>query len=140
MGKARKSQRLIDRYPHLCFLHIPHLRLDFYTVKLRDCDDYPHGDVIMAEVEGEHVHEWADSDGYLGGDSWETPSDMPGFAYAMPCNHAGLVAELEAEGYVLDLSEYNEPIDNCRDADCHDPECPWPRVPKGETLPLEGVR
>lgn len=85
------------------------LQKDRLTVKLCTMGDYPHADTVMAEVQGLNAHAWADHDGYIAGSSWETPRDMPGFAYAMPCNHAGLVNELRAEGYVLDLSEYSEP-------------------------------
>lgn len=100
-------------------------RKDRLVVKLSDLDDYPHGDVVLAEVSGPGAHAWADSDQSIGGSSWETPSDMPDMAYAMPCNHAGLVAELRKEGYRLDLSEYSEPVALCADCDCTDPECGW---------------
>lgn len=124
MGHARATRRLMARYPDLAVEHIPWQRTDWMTVRLRNSDDYPHGDMVMAEVEGPDAHRWADHDGYIGGSSWETPRDMTGFA-AMLCNHSGLVAELRAAGYDLDLSEYSEPIQSCDDADCEDPECPY---------------
>ena len=80
-----------------------------YTVKLSTMNDYPHADVVMAEVTGRWAHAWAENDGYIAGDSWETAKDMPHFAYAMPCNSTTLVDELRKEGYTLDLSEYSEP-------------------------------
>jgi hypothetical protein len=94
------------------------------VVKLSTLDDYPHNDVVLAEVRGWGAHEWADWDGYINGDSWETARDMPGYAYAMPGNHAGLVEELRAEGYELDLSEYEEFNKDCEDVGCEDEECP----------------
>ncbi len=86
-------------------------RKDRLTVKLSnsESEDAQVGGWVMAEIEGDFAHEWAESDGSIGGSSWETASDMPDFAYAMPCNHAGLVEELRKEGYVLDLSEYLTP-------------------------------
>ena len=62
----------------------------------------------MVEVHDTFAHEWADSDQTIDGSSWETARDMPGFAYTIICNRPGLVAELEAEGYRLNLSQYHE--------------------------------
>jgi len=79
------------------------------TVCPKGCDPSAIGRNVTAYAEGPYAHEWADWDGYIAGSSWETPSDMPGTAYACPCDHPGLVAELRAEGYKLDLSDYEDP-------------------------------
>ena len=81
---------------------------DRLTVKLSMCDDYPHGDVCMAVVEGRWAEAWAEHDQTIAGDSWENP-DGDDFVYAMPCNSATLVDELKAEGYSVDASEWSEP-------------------------------
>jgi len=77
------------------------------TVKLSNLD----GDdgCVLAEVSGWGAHPWARWDQTITGSRWETPHDMPGVAYAMPCNDPGLVGELNAEGYDLALSEYSPP-------------------------------
>ena len=77
------------------------------AVKLSNLD----GDdgCVLAEVRGWGAHAWAEWDQTLAGSTWEGPRDMPGYAYAMPVDHAGLVGELSAEGYDLDLSEYSRP-------------------------------
>lgn len=64
---------------------------------------------VLATVRGWGAHEWARWDQSIGGSDWETPRDMPGFAYAMPGNYPNLVSDLRAEGYKLDLSEYTAP-------------------------------
>lgn len=90
--------------------HDEAIRKDRLTVRLSiPGDNEAHRDVCFAIVEGDNAHVWADHDQTIAGDSWECASDMPGTAYAMPVNHPGLVAELQAEGYKLDISEYDEP-------------------------------
>lgn len=59
-----------------------------------------------AEVHDPYAHQWADNDQCIDGSSWETASDMPGFAYTILTDRPSLVEELRAEGYSLDLSEY----------------------------------
>ena len=41
------------------------------------------------------------------GTRWEAPRDT-GIAYAVVCDHPGLVKELTAEGYELDLDGYKD--------------------------------
>jgi hypothetical protein len=72
------------------------------------CQGTKRDPCAIAEVSGPFAQEWADWDGHIGGSSWDTPSDMPDFAYAMPCDYPGLVEALRAEGYELDLSNYEE--------------------------------
>lgn len=76
-----------------------------FTVKLSNVDGDDVG--VLATVRGWGAHEWARWDQTIAGSRWETPRDMPGFAYAMPCNDPGLADELNAEGYDIDLSEYS---------------------------------
>jgi hypothetical protein len=52
--------------------------------------------------------EAADEDGSIDGCNWETPSDMD-VAYASIMDRPTLVADLEAQGYEVDDSEYWEP-------------------------------
>ena len=52
--------------------------------------------------------EAAKLDQSIAGAMWEAPGDMD-IAYAMPTDHAELVAELEEQGYELDLDEYCPP-------------------------------
>lgn len=98
---------------------------DRFMVRLKTMGDYPHNDTLMAEVSGRGSDTWADSDGYIGGSSWETPRDMPGFAYAMPGNYPGLVSDLRKEGYKLNLSEYEEVEPSCKKCGCTDRDCGW---------------
>lgn len=123
------------------------VRKDRLRVKLSTMDDYPHRDIVLAEVRGWGAHEWAEWDGYIGGDSWETAKDMPGYAYAMPVNSDTLVEELLAEGYVLDLSDYDTPEESCEACDCEDEHCgfrPEDELPYFNPaqllLPFEGCR
>jgi len=51
---------------------------------------------------------WAKEDQTIAGERWES-ADGDDFAYAMPADHPGLVAELEKEGYTLNLDEYSPP-------------------------------
>lgn len=73
-------------------------------VKLTNCD----GDEtsVLATVEGPGAQKWAENDMSISGSSWETPHDMPNVAYAMIADYPGLVNDLRAEGYKLDVSEY----------------------------------
>lgn len=130
--KATTSTRIKDRSPRAkakqpVARRAVKKRTDIgaFTVKLSTMDDYPHNDVVMAEVSGRGADKWADNDQYIAGSSWETPRDMPNFAYAMPVNHDGLVAELRKEGYKLDLSEYEVPEKLCKEVGCTDRECGW---------------
>jgi hypothetical protein len=77
------------------------------TVKLTNLDSDASG--VLAEVRGWGAHEWARWDQTIAGSSWETARDMPGYAYTILVNDPGLVRELRAEGYALELSEYSEP-------------------------------
>ena len=77
------------------------------TVKLTNLDGDDFG--VLAKVQGWGAHEWARWDQTIAGSSWETPRDMPGYGYTILANYPGLVKELRAEGYALDLSEYSEP-------------------------------
>ena len=119
MGKHSKKARRAERRHYREWL-----AKDRLTVRLTMLDDYPHGDIVMAEVHGRGAEEWADHDQTIAGDTWEGTGD-DSFVYAMPCNHAGLVEELRAEGYSLDLSEYQEPESDCESVDCTDKECGW---------------
>ena len=58
------------------------------------CDDYRH-----AEGFANH-HKTID------GSSWETARDLGGLVYTSTYNHPGLIDDLRAEGYNLDLSVY----------------------------------
>jgi len=60
---------------------------------------------VMATCDDQAAARW---DQTISGAQWEIPSDMD-IAYAMPLDHAGLVAELEKDGYELDTSEYCPP-------------------------------
>lgn len=95
-----------------------------FVVKLSNID----GDdvCVLAEVRGWGAHAWAEWDQTIGGSSWETARDLPGYAYAMPVNHAGLAEELGAEGYDLDLSEYSPPDERADEGD--DPDREWARA------------
>lgn len=44
----------------------------------------------------------------IAGSLWECPSDMD-IAYAMPCDHPGLLEELKAEGYDINDDDYSPP-------------------------------
>lgn len=50
----------------------------------------------------------AADDGYIDGSTWETPRDM-NEAYTFLTNRPTIVAELTAEGYDVDASEYSPP-------------------------------
>lgn len=76
-----------------------------YTVSLDNLDD--REGCVMVTASGHGAGAWAKRQQSIGGSSWER--DGSDFAYAMPCDHAGLVAELEAEGYVLNLDDYSPP-------------------------------
>lgn len=76
-----------------------------FTVKLDNLDD--RDGAVMATVSGRGAGRWAKNDQSIGGSMWE--SDDENFAYAMPVDHPGLVAELEKEGYDLDLDDYSPP-------------------------------
>lgn len=63
---------------------------------------------VLATVSGPGAYKWATDDQSIGGSRWEM-GENDAFAYAMPGDHAGLVAELENEGYTLNLDEYSPP-------------------------------
>ena len=50
----------------------------------------------------------ARDDQSIAGSHWEAPGDMS-IAYAIVCDHADLLADLEREGYSVDDSEYCAP-------------------------------
>lgn len=78
-------------------------------VKLTPHPDYPNGSVLIAEVRGWGAWEWAHSDQSIASNRWETPPDLPGYAYSVISNHPDLVTELRYEGYVIDLKDYPNP-------------------------------
>lgn len=88
-----------------------HFELDWpeecRTVHLSNTEDDPTQ--VMCEVQQTYAADWADDDRYIEGSTWETPSDMPGFAYTIIMWHPGLTEDLELQGYKLDLSEYSDP-------------------------------
>ena len=59
MSKARQKSRLIRDFPALQAEHIPWRRTDYAVVHLKSCGDYPHGDVVYAEVWDERAEDWA---------------------------------------------------------------------------------
>ncbi len=78
---------------------------DGYTVSLDNLDD--REGAVMVTASGSGAGQWAKRMQSIGGSMWER--DGSDFAYAMPTDHPGLVAELEAEGYVLNLDDYSPP-------------------------------
>lgn len=66
---------------------------------------------ITLSVSAPYADIWADWDQSIEGSSWETPSDMPHFAYACTIDHHGLIASLRKDGYTLDLTEYEGECD-----------------------------
>lgn len=87
-----------------------HFELDWpeecRTVYLYNMNDDPTQ--VMCQVKQTYAADWADDDQTIDGSSWETPPDMPGFAYTIIMDRQGLAEELESQGYVLDQSEYSE--------------------------------
>jgi hypothetical protein len=55
-----------------------------------------------------HAEAWANRHQTADGSSWETADDLGGLVYNITYDHPGLIADLESEGYDLDLSEYTE--------------------------------
>jgi hypothetical protein len=84
-----------------------HYELEPITVHLDNLDD--RDGCVMVTVSGPGAHAWAMEDQTIAGARWE--GDRDDFAYAMPADHPGLVAELESEGYTLNLDEYSPPED-----------------------------
>jgi hypothetical protein len=64
-------------------------------------------DAVVAFVDGPGATAWAKDDQTISGSRWE--SDGPDFAYAILSDHPGLLAELEHEGYELNLDAYSPP-------------------------------
>lgn len=62
------------------------------------------GEALTATVSGPGAAEWAKFQQSIAGSHWEADSD--GFAYAMPEDHPGILAEIEAEGYVVNDDAY----------------------------------
>ena len=83
--------------------HVEHPHFVVHLDNLEDRDG-----AVMASVSGKGARAWAENQQSIGGSSWEGAGDDH-YAYAMPTDHPGLVAELEKEGYELDLSEYTPP-------------------------------
>lgn len=84
-----------------------HYELEPFTVHLDNLDD--RDGCVMATVSGPGALKWAkEEDRSIAGAMWES-GDSDDFAYAMPGDHIGLVAELENEGYTLNLDEYSPP-------------------------------
>lgn len=50
---------------------------------------------------------WADRHQSIDGSSWETARDLDGLVYTITYDRPGLIADLRAEGYTLDLSDYD---------------------------------
>ncbi len=69
-----------------------------------DCSGTGKDPCVLITVTAPFADQWADSDQYVAGATWERLDDHQ--IYAMPVDHPGLVAELRAEGYRLDLSNY----------------------------------
>lgn len=74
-------------------------------IKLDNLDCDPESALIFANYPG--AAEAAIDDQVVAGTRWETNGDD--FAYAIVCDHPGLLAELEGEGYEVDSSEYCPP-------------------------------
>lgn len=55
---------------------------------------------------------WANRHQTADGSYWETAPDLDGLVYNIVYDRPTLIAELEAEGYTLDLSEYSPDSDN----------------------------
>lgn len=71
-------------------------------IKLRELDSYDSRDCVLVETAD---REGAMNDQSILGCSWEVPADMS-IAYAIIERDADLVSKLEAEGYIIDASEY----------------------------------
>lgn len=69
------------------------------------CDGVIHHSVLVT-VSAPFAELWADSDQYIDGSTWETCGSDE--IYTILSARPGLAAELEAEGYKLDHSEYCE--------------------------------
>lgn len=128
MSRARQLRRLGRRYPNLRPLQPEDI--GYYTVRLEPCGDYPHRDMMYGFVRGEHAERWADAQGYMDGDTWESTGGNE--VYVMICNvahvgesEAGIdpVDRWRAEGYVLDLSDHEDFESSCESCDCKDPKC-----------------
>jgi hypothetical protein len=85
---------------------LEHYGLEPFTVYLDNLDD--REGCVMCEVHGQGALRWAKGDQTIAGCRWEG-ADRDDFAYAMPMDHPGLVAELEKEGYRLNLEAYSAP-------------------------------
>jgi hypothetical protein len=83
-----------------------HYEIEPFTVYLDNLED--RDGCVMATVSGPGALKWAKEDQTIAGERWES-ADGDDFAYAMPADHPGLVAELEKEGYTLNLDEYSPP-------------------------------
>lgn len=73
------------------------------------CPHHPEAEctrTVTLTVTAPFAEIWADWDQTIVGNSWETPRDMPDFAYAHAIDHPGLIADLRINGYALNLAEY----------------------------------
>lgn len=86
-----------------------HYELEPFVVHLDNLED--RDGCVMATVSGPGALQWAKEDQTIAGERWES-ADGDDFAYALPTDHPGLVAELEKEGYTLNLDEYSPPEDS----------------------------
>jgi hypothetical protein len=75
-----------------------------FVVKL---DNMDQDDAVVATVNARGAAAWAKNYQNIAGNRWE--SDGPDFAYAILSDYPGLVAELQKDGYELDLDEYSPP-------------------------------
>lgn len=68
-------------------------------------DNLDHHGAVMIYCNSQIL---ATHDQSIAGSMWECPGDMD-VAYAMPCDHPGLLEELKSEGYVINEDNYSPP-------------------------------
>jgi len=90
-----------------------HYELEPFTVHLDNLEG--RDGCVMATVSGPGALKWAKDDQTIAGERWES-ADGDDFAYAMPVDHPGLVADLEKEGYTLNLDNYTPPVADPEDS------------------------
>lgn len=101
-----------DRRSEVVLLWMSHYEIewpkDLYEIRLDNQGDDPTQ--ITADVQGPYADEWCDATGSLDGGTWEC-ADGPTFCYDILSWRPGLIDELVAEGYDLNLDCYGEPDD-----------------------------
>jgi len=92
-------------------------KIDGVTVDVSNTSDDDGPMRIDFVVRDRIAEAWADREGDIAGDTWQSAGDS--YVYASTYWYPGLIEELQKDGYDLDLSEFSEPDEADIAADEH---------------------